>query len=121
MRQRTDDTRQWYSRFATCIQLEKMAWIPVDNDVFNLAFPPYVEMNPAGAVDVLLPAVTAKDAGKCWLVSNISANTITFKTAGDAAFTTAIVLATLENTLLFATGSTTAALGWRALGTALSS
>lgn len=120
MRQRTDNTRQWYSQFATNLQLEKLTLVPADNHVFSLNYPPYVEMNPAGAVDILLPNVTAQDAGKMWLVSNISASTITFKTAADAAFTTAIVLATLENTIIFATGSTTAALGWRAIGTALS-
>jgi hypothetical protein len=120
MRQRLDNPRSWYAQFATYVQLEQMKWIPADNAVWDMDFPPYVELNPAGAVDILLPAQTLQDAGKMWLVSNISASTVTFKSAGDAAFTTAIVLATLENTFIFSTGSATAAIGWRAIGTALS-
>lgn len=115
-----------FNTIADCVvergfQLQKMSWVPADNAVFDLNFPPYVELNPAGAVDVLLPAGAAAQAGKCWLLSNISASTVTFKTVADNAFTTAIALATLENTLLFCTGSTTEAIAWRALATALSS
>lgn len=120
MRQRFDDPILYNPRIRTGMRLEKMSWIPADNAVWDLDFPPYVELNPAGAVDILLPNVTAGDAGLMYLVSNISASTVTFKTAADAVFTTAIVLATLENTILFSTGSATAALGWRAVGTALS-
>lgn len=102
-------------------RLKKMVWIPADNAVFDINFPPYIELNPAGAVDILLPAASAANEGTMFLLSNISASTVTLKSAGDAAFTTAIVLATLENTIIFSTGSGTAAIGWRALGTALSS
>lgn len=102
-------------------RLKKMVWIPADNAVFDINFPPYVELNPAGAVDVLMPASTAAIEGMMFLLSNISANTVTLKTSADAAFTTAISIATLENTIVFCTGSATAALGWRALATALSS
>lgn len=93
--------------------------IPADNYALPIDSPPFLLLNPAGAVDVLLPAA-AGNAGKFFIVFNISASTITFKTSDDAAFTTAIALATLEGTILFCTGSATAALGWRALATALS-
>src|SRR5436190_18487795 len=120
MRQRLDDASIFGERVFKGWQLKKMVWVPADNAVFDKAFPPYVELNPAGAVDILLPNVTDVDAGLMFLLSNPSAFTVTLKTAADAAFTTAIVLLTTENTLLFSTGSTTAALGWRALGTATS-
>lgn len=119
-RNRFDDPRMWNPRIVTGFRLEKVTIVPADNHVFSINNPPYVELNPAGAVDILLPAGAAANAGLCFLVSNISASTITFKSSGDAAFTTAIVLLTLENTLLFCTGSETAGISWRALGTASS-
>lgn len=108
-------------RFRTAWRLEKMVWVPADNAVFDINFPPYVELNPAGAVDVLMPAGAVANVGLMWLLSNISASTVTLKTTADNAFTTAISIATLENTLVFCTGSTTEAIAWRALATALSS
>jgi len=93
--------------------------VPADNFVFPVEAPPLVIMNPAGAVDILMPAA-AGNKGRWYVISNISANTITLKTSGDAAFTTAISIATMENTLVFCTGHATAALGWRALATAAS-
>lgn len=116
-----DDNKVQGMRFGKKWRLEKMVWVPADNAVWDINFPPYVELNPAGAVDILLPAGLAVNAGIMFLVSNISANTVTFKDSADSAFTTAIALATLENTILFCTGSTTAGISWRALGTALSS
>lgn len=118
MRQRLDDAQIFGESIFKGWRLKKMVWVPADNAVFDKGFAPYIELNPAGAVDILLPAVTEADAGLMFLLSNISGNTITLKTAGDAAFTTAIVIATMENTILFCTGSTTAALGWRAIATA---
>lgn len=120
-RSNLEDNKAYDFVFEKAFRLRKTTWIPADNAVWSLAFPPYVELNPAGAVDILLPVGAVADAGLCWLISNISASTITFKSSGDAAFTTAIVLATLENAWLFATGSTTAAISWRATATALSS
>lgn len=100
-------------------RFQKMTWVPADNAVFDINFPPYVEMNPAGAVDVLMPAVVASQMdGIAYLMSNISAFAITLKTSADAAFTTAIVLAAGESSIVFCTGSPTAALGWRAIATA---
>ena len=94
--------------------------VPADNFVMDEDSPFYSIMAPAGAIDVLLPASNAANEGLMFLISNNSANAITFKTSGDAAFTTAIVLAANETTLLICTGDATAALGWRAIGTASS-
>lgn len=120
-RNRLDDPRIWNPRFVRGFRFEKLVLVPADNHVWDINYPPYVEVNPAGAVDILLPAGAAANAGLMWLVSNISASTVTFKTTADAAFTTAIILLTLENTIIFCTGSTTEALAYRALATALSS
>lgn len=100
------------------LKLMKMQWVPADNAPLDKNFPPYVEMNPAGAIDILMPAVTPDMAGLSFLLSNISAFAITLKTSADAAFTTAIVLAAGENAWVFCTGSATAALGWRGTATA---
>lgn len=120
MRSNSEDAKQYDPRIARGWRLESMLWVPADNAVFDINFPPYVELNPAGAVDILLPTSNAARRGLMFLLSNISASTVTLKTDGDAAFTTAIVLATLENTIIFCTGSATQAIGWRALATALS-
>lgn len=121
MRSTLEDNRSRDVRIQKGWRLEKMVWIPADNAVFDINFPPYIELNPAGAVDVLMPAGALVNAGLMWLMSNISANTVTLKTTADNAFTTAISIATLENTIVFCTGSTTEAIAWRALATALSS
>lgn len=116
-----EDVRLYNPTVETLWRLRKATIIPADNYVWDLDLPPYVELNPAGAVDILLPAGAVANGGLMYLVSNISASTITFKTVADNAFTTAISLATLENTIIFCTGSTTEAIAWRALATALSS
>ena len=121
MRTNQSDSKVYDPRFQRGFRLEKMVWIPADNAVFDINFAPYVELNPAGAVDVLMPESTLARAGIMFFLSNISANTVTLKTNGDAAFTTAIALATLENAWVICTGSTTQAIGWRGSATALSS
>lgn len=120
MRTNQEDARQYDPIIEKGWKLRKMSLVPADNFALDINAPPYVELNPAGAIDVLMPTSNAARAGTTFLISNISANTITLKTDGDAAFTTAIVLATMENALVFCTGSATQALGWRATATAAS-
>lgn len=100
-------------------KLANQRWVPADNAVINVNMPPMLIMEPAGAIDILMP-VAAGNAGLMFLMVNNSANAITLKTSGDAAFTTAIALAANETTLVVCTGSATAALGWVAVGTASS-
>lgn len=119
-RNRFDDPRMWNPRVVRGFRLEKMTLVNADNALFDINYPPYVELNPAGAVDLLMPAGAAANAGICFLLSNISGSTITVKSSTDVAFTTTIILLTIENTIVFCTGSTTEALAWRALGTASS-
>jgi len=95
-------------------RLDSVELVPADNHVFDINYPPLVILNPAGAVDVLMPAATG-NKGRWFLISNISASTITLKTSGDAAFTTAISLVAGKTQLVFCTGSATAALGWRSI------
>lgn len=101
-------------------RLGSKEWVPADNEVITVNDPPLLIMAPAGAIDILMPAATATIKGLTFLMMNNSANAITLKTSADAAFTTAIVLAANESTLVTCTGSATAALGWRAVGTASS-
>lgn len=100
-------------------KLQVLEMVPADNFALPVDSPPLILLNPAGAVDVLMPAAT-NNAGLFFIIGNVSANAITLKTSGDAAFTTAIVIAGGESTLVYCTGSATAALGWRAMATAAS-
>lgn len=108
------------SIFAGGNKFQVMELVPADNFALPVDSPPLVILNPAGAVDVLMPAATELIKGLFFIISNISANTITLKTSADAAFTTAISIAAGETTLVFCTGSATAALGWRGMATAAS-
>jgi hypothetical protein len=101
-------------------RLGSQEWVPVDNEVINANMPPLLIMAPAGAIDILMPASTPERKGLTFVMMNNSANAITLKTSADAAFTTAIVLAANETTMVVCTGHATAALGWRAIGTASS-
>ena len=101
------------------IKMGTLEFVPADNAVIDADSPFWIIMDPAGAVDILMPAA-AGNKGLMFLMSNISANAITLKTSGDAAFTTAIVLAATESAFVFCTGHATAALGWRAIGTTVS-
>lgn len=101
-------------------RLGSVDWVPADNEALDPDMPTLIFANPAGAVDVLLPESTAARKGLAFLISNVSASAITFKTSADAAFTTAIVLAAGESAWVFCTGSATPELGWRATGTASS-
>lgn len=102
------------------MRLNSLDWVPVDNEVITANHPPLLIMAPAGAIDILMPASTALLKGLTFVMMNASANAITLKTSGDAAFTTAIALAANETTVVVCTGHATAALGWRAVGTASS-
>lgn len=102
------------------LKLASLEWVPADNAVIDINMPPLLIVNPAGAIDLLMPTSTAPRKGICFLISNPSANAVTLKTDGDAAFTTAIVLAAGESAWVFCTGSATQALGWRGTATAAS-
>lgn len=115
------EDNKFYNPLICCgLRLQSMSFVPADNAVIDPDSPPMIIMDPAGAVDVLMPEATEARKGLTFLMVNVSANAITLKTSGDAAFTTAIVIAGGESTLVFCTGSATAALGWRACATAAS-
>jgi hypothetical protein len=120
MRANIEDNKQYGIRIESGLVLGSMEWAPADNEALDPDSPPLLIMNPAGAVDVLLPDATTVPKGLAFLVFNKSASTITFKTSGDAAFTTAIVLLTMESAWIVNMGDSTAALGWRATATATS-
>ena len=94
--------------------------VPPDNYVLDPASPPFLILNPAGAVGILMPVSTEARKGLTFLMVNVSASTITLKTSAGAGFATAIVLLAGESTLVFCTGDATANLGWRAIGTTTS-
>jgi hypothetical protein len=108
-----EDIRLRNCRIAKGFYLESATFVPADNFPITVDHPPLLFLNPAGAIDVLMPTSNAARQGLTFFVFNISGSTITFKTDGDAAFTTAIALATTQNCILVCTGSTTQAIGWR--------
>lgn len=115
-----EDSKMYRCRVESGWYLASAEFVPADNFPITEDMPPMLILNPAGAIDVLMPASTPARKGLTFFLCNPSANAITLKTDGDAAFTTAIVLAAGENTIVTCTGSPTAALGWRGVGTASS-
>lgn len=92
--------------------------INADNMALDPESPPLIFLNPAGAVDLLMPASTVARKGLTFIICNLSASVITLKTSGDVAFATTIALAAGVATIVVCTGNTTANLGWRALALA---
>ena len=101
-------------------KLKSKVWIPINNEVISPDDPPLLIVTPAGAVNLLMPVSNADNAGLMFFMCNASGSTVTLQSSGGAGFTTAIVLLTIECTLVVCTGNATAALGWRAVGTASS-
>jgi|SRR5262245_3199467 len=93
--------------------MDSAEFVPTDNYVLTDQHPTLLLMNPAGAIDVLMPTSNAARKGLTFIIVNLSANTITLKTDGDAAFTAAIAIATTQMSIVVCTGSATQALGWR--------
>jgi len=96
------------------------SWVPANNAVIDPSMPPLLIVNPAGAVNLLMPPSNAANKGLAFIICNASGSTVTLQTSAGAGFTTAIVLLTIECTMVVCTGDATAGLGWRALGTASS-
>jgi hypothetical protein len=113
MRTNLEDNKARDIRLGPGLVFESMDLVPADNFALDAQSPPLVFLNPAGAIDVLLPTSTAARKGLTFIVVNQSANAITFKTDGDAAFTQAIVAAAGQITILVCTGSATQVVGWR--------
>jgi len=120
MRNNLEDVKMYRPRIQSGLFLGMVEWVPADNAVIDEDSPVWHILDPAGAIDLLMPESTPARRGLAFLLTNISANTITVKSSGDAAFTTAISLATMESAWVVCTGHATAGLGWRATATAAS-
>jgi hypothetical protein len=95
--------------------LKAVTWVPTSGQAIDANFAPVIFLNAAGAVNILMPTSTPARAGLTFFLQNISGTTVTLQTDGGAAFTTAIAIATLKGAVVTCTGSTTQALGWRAI------
>lgn len=102
------------------LKLKSAVIAAVDQQQLDLNMPPLLFLNPAGAVSVRMPASTVANAGSMFYLVNVSAAAVTVVNSAGTGFTTAIVLAAGESTIVVSTGSPNALLGWRALGTATS-
>lgn len=110
-----EDTKARGLRIGQGALFENFQIVDADNMPLDPNSPPLVMLNPAGAVDLLMPTSSAALTGRFFVMVNLTANAITLKTDGDAAFTAAIVIASGQMALVVCTGSTTQALGWRAM------
>lgn len=95
-------------------RLQSTSIVPADNYALSIETPPLVFLNPAGAIDLLMPESTAVRRGIIFIFVNLSGNVVTLKTNGDAAFTTAVTVAATAATRVVCTGDTSQVLGWRA-------
>jgi hypothetical protein len=102
-------------RIGKGLTMESATFVPADNFVLTVDHPSLLFLNPAGAIDVLMPTSSAARQGLRYTIVNLSANTITLKTDGDAAFTAAIAIASTQMCEVVCTGSATQAVGWRAM------
>lgn len=108
-----EDNKQYGGRTEAGWFLRCLKTVPADNFQIDADMPPLLLLTPAGAIDVLMPASTPQLEGLTFIISNFGGGgAITLKTSADAAFTTAIVIAAGETTMVHCTGSATAALGW---------
>lgn len=114
------DSKVYYPFIQQGWRLQSMQWTPADGAVIDPDAPPYLIVTPAGAIAMRMPTSSADIKGLMFLISNASANAVTLQTDGGAGFTTAIVLAANETTLVVCTGDATQALGWRGVATATS-
>lgn len=87
---------------------------PADNYPLPADAPPLLFLNPAGAIDMLMPTSTSARKGLTFIMVNLSGNIITLKTDADAAFTTAIAIAATSSQRVVCTGNPSQVLGWRA-------
>lgn len=115
MRTNMENARMRDVRFGKGFYMESATIIPADNFPINANHPPLLFLNPAGAIDVLMPTSGPNTQGLTFHIVNRGAGTITLKTDGDAAFTTPIVITNLQTAIVFCTGSATQALGWAAI------
>lgn len=86
--------------------------VQADNFMVDPLSPPMIFLNPAGAIDVLMPLSTELRKGLIFIFVNLSANIVTLKTNADVAFTTPITVAANGATRVVCTGSSSNSLGW---------
>lgn len=94
-------------------QFQNAVVVNADNYALNADAPPMIFLNPAGAVDLLMPESTLIRRGLVFIFVNLSANIVTLKTNVDAAFTTAITVAANGGQRVVCTGDTSQPVGWR--------
>lgn len=85
---------------------------PATGYQITIDHPPVLFMNPAGAVNVLMPTSDQVRRGTIFIIVNLSGNVITFQTSAGAAFTTALTAAANASARLICTGNTSQPLGW---------
>lgn len=89
-------------------------WVPATGAVVDPNSPPFLFVNPAGAINMLMPTSSLVRRGLWFVFVNLSANIVTLQTDGGAGFTTAVTVPATGATRVVCTGDTTQALGWRA-------
>jgi hypothetical protein len=110
-----DDNRAYGLTLGPKLKLANEQAAQTAGQTVDVGSPPAIFLNPAGAVNLLLPpssGVGAAAKGQVFIFVNLSGNIVTLQTSAGGAFATAITVAANGATRVICTGSTTANLGW---------
>lgn len=115
MRTNLEDNKTYGMRLGPKTVWASESSVQTTGQAISVASPPMIFLNPAGAINLLLPpssGVGAATPGQVFLFVNLTGNVVTLQTSGGAAFATAITVAANAATRVVCTGSATANLGW---------
>lgn len=114
MRQQGEDNDLFNPFIRQGFRLNVGTIIPANGFVVDPNMPTFLDMTPAGAINVLMPPSTAARKGLVFIFTNFGAGgVITLQTDGGAAFATAVTVAINGGvTRVRCTGNPTANLGW---------
>jgi hypothetical protein len=113
-RQNLDGQRQSNQLVGPGFQFQNETFINANGVAVDPNSPPMIFLNPAGAVNLLLPTSTLARKGLAFIFINLSGNIVTLQTDGGAGFTTAVTVPATGATRVVCTGDSSQVLGWRA-------
>lgn len=114
-RMNLDDNRAYGLTLGPKLKYGNEQAVQTTGQAIDVGSPPMIFLNPAGAINMLLPPSSGAGAaakGQVFILVNLSGNVVTLQTSGGAAFATAVTVAANGATRVVCTGSTTANLGW---------
>lgn len=110
-----DDNRAYGLTLGPKLKFANEQAVQTTGQAIDVGSPPMIFLNPAGAINLLMPPSSGAGAaakGQVFMFVNLSGNVVTLQTSGAAGFATAVTVAANAATRVVCTGSTTANLGW---------